>query len=610
MRSTSLSLEATIRDQLSLVNDLIKSQDERLLTKLSEKHDRCEELSVRLAEKDGELQLASTRVNEAASVAAEKSRLIHELDSKIKALEAVSDEKCKLNQENASLIKQLCNKEATTAELQLQLECALAQNESKSLELQNCLQEISEHMKANKGDSNDVSAMWEKMTLELESEKLKLRDTERAIQKYEGQKLTLERDLNEITAEKSKLSKELADMMASRDDENATLERTRKSLADAEQRIVNLKDRLKKSEFGKRDIREMLNRWAGSADGLGEIQGDILALDLDALRTVVRGMVAAHQESTAARNCLVALIDKPPSPSAHLEIPTRDSIIVATENRSGATNLQTEGNGLIPRREFGTSDLLMQSSRDDAGPVENGIMSPEVEAANEPVRRIVVRSPFDETAGIAPPSVEQERIFRRQTPRPLSILKPAQGTQENNAMTPATTRGRKEKITASSKPRGRSMPPLRSRNRKIESCVADKEGDSQMDDLMSGIRLGLSLQQGQGGATKLKRTTTPVPEGERPAKLQKTSRGIFGTLELEVGDLKSSYFPMRPQSRPGLADGIASNGPSMVPITKAKPMPRYSAGKITRQPSAKGRSRNITKTYSKKPQETETTVGK
>lgn len=563
MCTASLSLESRIRDQLTAVNELIRNQDEQLRLQLVEKNKRCEELAVQVAEKDSKLQVAKQRITEATSIVKEKDLQVQALGAQIQTLEEVAKEKSVLNRDSSSLLDQLESNRVDQAEWYSRIESTLSISDSRANEVAKILSEISQAVQARSGTEKDLSKIREWAGTELEKEKGKLREAEKALKGHELKKVELEADLNKTTAEKIRLSKELASLLASREDESATLERTRKSLVDAEQRIVNLKGKLKKPELKTQEVFEALKKWMASADGVRQAQAGFRSFDVQGLRDALLGLKSTLRSLP---------LDEVQTPSTPIEATDLDTVIVAVDGVDGRAPIAT----------------------------------PPLNLSAEPGRKIVLKSPFTDHAVAAPPSVEQERVLRRKASNPASILKCDQTLHEKGV---GNSRGRQAGGESTLMPRTRSMPPLRNHDRGKEDLSVYDEGDSQMEDLLASIRSELSLQQESGAVKGLKRGTPSISD-ERPLKIPRNSLGIFGKLEFEVGDLKSSYFPV-PPGRSGVLAGRGEGDTVMMPnITKTKSLGRCNGGKITRKSNVKGRGKPIIKTYSKKPQQEEAGISK
>lgn len=605
---TSSGLEKTIKDQLSSINHLIKEQEELLVNKLQDKDEQCQELAARLEEKTSELHTATSNAQQVSRVADEKHQQVEELQVKIGELQEITHERHHLELDNQVLRERLDNKDTDNVSLQRQLEDALRQNEARTHELQAFTRQIADRIQEKGADASDVSTLRAKMACKLEVERSKLDEARRALQKHEEEKSKLEKDLADIESEKSKLSKDLEELRIHRVEETASLERTRMSLVHAEQRIVNLKDKLKKSEFKTRDIQTALAHWAGEKKGGAELSKDFLNLDLDALRVLVKTMMDTLRESEAAKECLRVVHEIPSSsPTAEDVYRVEKSDCSSARNEDGAKTSPDASTAATPKLkdlepQMGVSPI----AESDEGGSAMQLDTP-LDTSSDSVRRIIVQSPFQEGANLTPPSIEEERMSRRQYSRPLSILKNAGApVTENGSLTPTSPRGRRASANTSIlKTRSRSSPPA---HQNVPGGVADGMSSSEVDARTEGflgrIKQSLGLQRTASTDNGRKRKGSAADDGN-PAKVPKTWQSMFGTLDLEMGDLKSSYFsaPAQPR-RP--ADGTTTKGTSMLATSATASVSRMISlprGANPGQPGQKGKARGVVRTYSKKPQE-------
>ena len=606
--ATSSGLEKTIRDQLSSVSNLIKEQEESLTSKLHDKGEECQELAARLAEKSSQLQTAATNVQQISQVADEKSGLVKDLHSRIGELQAIAQEKHELELKNKILVERLSNKDSDNASLQVQLEDAIGQNNARALELQNLARQIADHLQEKGADAADVSSLRAKMSCKLELEKSKLDESKRALQRQEEERSKLEKELACIASEKSRFSKELEELRTLRADEAASLERTRISLTHAEQRIINLKDRLKRSEFKTRDIQNALTQWAGKkSNGAGLPEG-LLDLDLDAMRVLVKSIMDTHRESEAAKDCLRAVLEIPsPATSDDLDLVEKPSCSPALgqQGRSIEASEPTPVASTVGIIEGASVGVAPMGKGGDS--VTAGHAPVTMDTSKDSVRRIIVQSPFEEGKGPLPPSVEQERTSRRRYTQPLSILKSASGGPPET-ISPTHVSPRSQRTSA-------HVPALGGRTKSFSSThrdslisatndVENREVDARTAGFLGKIKQSLGLQRSVSSDSGRKRKGA-TGEEENPSKAAKTWQSMFGTLDLEMGDLKSSCFsaPVQPQRLTEaasekrsamLAPPNVKNGPRTNPSTRAKP-----PGQQGRQ----GKARGVVRTYSKKPRE-------
>ncbi|SPO04867.1 uncharacterized protein DNG_07552 [Cephalotrichum gorgonifer] len=390
-------LEKTIKDQLSSVNRLIKEQEEGLLNKLQATDGKCQELTIRLAEKNSELSIAAANVQQMSRMADEKSQRVEQLHVQVQELQEISHERNHLKLENKALLEQLSNKDSDNAALQMQFEDALSQNQIRALELQNFTRQIADRLQEKGADADDVSALRTKMACKLEVERSKLDEAKRVLQRCQEEKSKLGKDFIDITAEKSKLSKELEELRAQRSEEASSLERTRVSLIQAEQRVVNLREKLKTSEFKTRDIQNVLAQWAGKKMDGAEIQEDILDLDLDAMRILVRTIMGAHRESEAAKDCLRAVLEMPSSAVAEdTSRVAKPGCSPVGDQEGGAANAEASIDaGIAPGTAEGVYLGIPSIDQSDQGGTTERSDFP-LDTSRDSVRRIIVQSPFDE----------------------------------------------------------------------------------------------------------------------------------------------------------------------------------------------------------------------
>ena len=231
-----------------------------------------------------------------------------------------------------------------------------------------------------------------------------------------------------------------------------------------------------------------------------------------------------------------------------------------------------------------------------------------MDISKDSVRRIIVQSPFEEGAAPPPPSVAEERMSRRRFAQPLSILKstPAPAV-ENGLPTPVSSRS--QQVGSSSSTLGtrqRSMPPIH-RDSPVDTTddVATKEVDARAEGFLGRIKQSLGLQRTVSENGRKRKGSTG--EEGNPAKSAKTWQSMFGTLDLETGDLKSSYFSAPAESRRVVDDGAEKRGPMLAAPVKTGgrtgPSPR---GALLGQQGRQGKARGVVRTYSKKPQEPST----
>lgn len=599
----SSGLEKTISDQLSSVNNLIKEQEETLTNKLQDKDGECQELAARLAEKTSELKTAADNAQQVSRVADEKSGQVDELHARVEQLQAISQERHELELENKVLFERLRNKDSDNASLQVQLEDALGQNNARALELQNLTRQIADRLQ-EKGADGDVSTVQTKMECKLELEKSKLDEARRALQKHEEERSRLGKELIDIASEKTRFSKDLEELRAVRADETASLERTRLSLMYAEQRIVNLKDKLKKTEFRTRDIQNALTQWAGKKSDGADVPDGFLDLDLEATRALVKSIMDTHRESEAAKDCLRAVLDIPAAATLDDERGAEKPSL-SPDRGHGAQSKEASGS-ITVAPVIGISDgtpmggMPMIESGD--GVVARGDPAP-MDTSKDSVRRIIVQSPLEEGVGPPPPSVAEERMSRRRLAQPLSILKstakPAVSNGQFTPDSPRRQRGRTSDSTLRTRPR--SLPPNhRDSPVNMTDDVATKEVDERTEGFLGRIKQSLGLQRTVSDNGR-KRKGSAGEEGG-PAKSPKTWQSMFGTLDLEIGDLKSSYFSVPAQPRRVPDDGEEKRGPMLAAPVKngqrANPLPR----KLSQQ-GRQGKARGVIRTYSKKSQE-------
>lgn len=230
-----------------------------------------------------------------------------------------------------------------------------------------------------------------------------------------------------------------------------------------------------------------------------------------------------------------------------------------------------------------------------------------LDMSNDSVRRIIVQSPFEEEANLTPPSIEEERMSRRQYARRLSILKnTAVPVTENGSLTPTSPRGRRASANTSIlKTRARSSRPThRNALGSMGDEAASGEADARTEGFLGRIKQSLGLQRTTSTDNGRKRKASAGEDGN-PAKVSKTWQSMFGTLDLEIGDLKSSYFSVPAQPR-RLADDTTNKGTPMLATSATVSGSRIISlprGPIPGQPGPKGKARGVVRTYSKKPQE-------
>lgn len=605
--ATSNGLEKTVKDQLSSVNRLIKKQEESLVNKLQDKDEQCQELAARLEEKTSELHTAVSNTLQVSRVADEKKQQVEELQTKIGELREITQERHHLELDNQVLRERLGSKDTDNASLQRQLEDALRQNEARTLELQDFTRQIANRIQEKDTDANDVSSLRAKMACKLEVERSRLEEAKRALQKHEEEKSKLERDLADLASEKSKFSKDLEELRTHRVEETASLERTRISLVHAEQRIVNLKDKLKKSEFKTRDIQTALTQWAGKKKGGAELPEDFLDLDLDAMRLLVKTIMDTQRESEAAKDCLRAVLEIPSSPKAEDMSRAERADCLSVRNEDGAMTSPDASTAATPT----SKNLEPQMSGSIIAESDKGGSAMQLDApldtSDDSARRIIVQSPFQEEASLTPPSIEEERMSRRQYSRPLSILKnTAAPVIENGSLTPTSPRGQRTSANTSIlKTQSRSSPPIHQRiSGSMINGMTSGEADARTEGFLGRIKQSLGLQRTPSAEYGRKRKALAGEDGN-PTKAPKTWQSMFGTLDLEMGDLKSSYFsaPVQPK-RP--AEGTANKGAPVLAAygtaigSRMISLPR---GVTPGQPGQKGKARGVVRTYSKKLQE-------
>ena len=605
----SSGLEKTIRDQLSSVSDLIKEQEETLANKLHDKNGECQDLAIRLAEKTLELEHAAADSQHASQVACEKTGEIEQLNARIHDLEEIVQERHQLEIDNKVLGEKLSNKATDNASLQKQLEDALGRNKSRASELQNLTRQIAERLEERGTDAGNVQSLRAKMTFKLELEKSKLEEAQRALQKHEEEKSKLAKELIEIVSEKAKFSKDLEELRTVRADEVVSLERTKQSLIHAEQRIVNLKDRLKKSEFKTRDVQHALTQWAAKKSNGVELPEGVLDLDLEAMRILVKSMANTQRESEAAKDCLRAVLELPAtmilddacraekvdcSPAGGQEPQNLEVYASAPRDLAGGTSEGAPSN--IPPKSAGGNDT---ASMQGSAPLDT---------SKDSVRRIIVQSPFQERGSHLPPSVEEERMSRRRNAQPLSILKsPGAPAGDNGLLPPASPRSQQASTNKSSLiSRPRSLPPTRrDSSAKPADEVADTVVDARTEGFLDRIKQSFGLQRTVSADNGRKRKGSAGEEGT-PAKSPKTWQSMFGTLDFEFGDLTSSYFPVSGQSKGVTAERGEKPAPTMAdPTTTGKgSLTNFSPrGILSGKQGQRGKARGVVRTYSKKPQE-------
>lgn len=604
---TSSGLEKTIGDQLSSINYLIKEQEELLVNKLQDKDEQCRELAARLEEKTSELHTTTSNAQQVSRVADEKHQQVEELQVKIGELQEITQERHHLELDNQVLRERLGNQDTDNVSLQRQLEDALRQNEARTLELQAFTRQIADRIQEKGADASDVSTLRAKMACKLEMERSKLDESRRALQKHEEEKSKLEKDLTDMESEKSKFSKDLEELRIHRVEEKASLERTRMFLVHAEQRIVNLKDKLKKSEFKTRDIQTALAQWAGKNKGGAELPKDLPNLDLDAMRVLVTTMMDILRESEAAKECLRVVLEIPSSPKAEDVYRVEKPDCSSARNEDGAKTSPDGSTAATPTSkalepQMGVSPIV----ESDEGGSAMQLNTP-LDTSNDSMRRIIVQSPFEEEANLTPPSIEEEKMSRRQYSRPLSILKNAAApVTENGSLTPTSPRGRRASANTSIlKTRSRSSPPTyRNVPGSATDGISSSEVDARTESFLGRIKQSLGLQRTASTGNGHKRKGSAGDDGN-PAKVPKTWQSMFGTLDLEMGDLKSSYFSAPAQPRRA-ADGMTNKGTSMLATSATASVSRMVSlprGANPGQPGQKGKARGVIRTYSKKPQE-------
>ena len=607
--SMSSGLEKTIRDQLSSVNSLIKKQEVTLANKLHDKTEECQELAARLAEKNSELQTAAANVQQISRMAADKSGQIEDLSTKIEELQSISREKHELELKNKSLIERLSSKDSDNASLQVQLEEMIAQNNARAIELQDLTHQIADHLQEKGTDATDVSSLRVKMECKLELEKSKLNEAKLALQRHEEEKSRLEKELVGITSEKSKFSEELEQLRALRADETASLERTRLSLTHAEQRIVNLKDKLKRSEFRTRDIQKALTQWTGKKSDSSELPEGFLDLDLDSMRVLVKSIMDTHRESEAAKDCLRAVLEVPATETSEdarqVEMPSYSPAPckVGQAPEVDESTPVTPADGTVWKTP--TVIHSMGESRDQGRAVRDAVTP---DTSNDSVRRIIVQSPFEEGKALLPPSVEQERASRRRYAQPLSILKSTSVPVTDSGSPAPVSPGNRRVSASSSTSAGIRSRSLSSTHRDSPAKVTDEADNGEVDARTAGflgrIKQSLGLQRTVSSDSGRKRKLSTSEEATS-AKSAKPWKSMFGTLDLETGDLRSSYFTAPAQPRVVTKDVTEKRAP-MLPAPNVKNTPRtnpsprqVSLGQQGRQ----GKARTIVRTYSKKVQE-------
>lgn len=599
-------LEKIIRDQLSSVNNLIQEQEESLANKLHDKEGECQELATRLAEKTTALRTAAANVQRISQMADEKAGQVEELNAKIGKLQDISQEKHELELKNKVLVERLTSKDSDNASLQMQLEDAIGQNNARVLELQGLTRQIADRLQEKGMDSSDVSSLRAEMAYKLELEKSKLDESKRALQRHEEGKSKLEKELANIASEKTKFSKDLEDLRALRENETASLERTRMSLTHAEQRIVNLKDKLKKSEFRTRDIQKALMQWAGKQSDGAVLPEGFLDLDLDATRVLVKSIMDSHRESEAAKGCLRAVLEIPATTILEDQAQTAEPSCSPAPRQEARVTLANESTiTWSPKPAEATPTGFTPISGRDGRVVPTHAVAP-VDTSNDSVRRIIVQSPFEEGKGPLPPSVEEERMSRRRFAQPLSILKSAASPAiEKASPAPVSPRGQRVS-TSSSTPKTRSRS-LSSTHRDLPVSTTGDLENEEVDERTAGflgrIKQSLGLQRTASADNARKRKASTSEEGT-PAKVARAWQSMFGTLDLEIGDLKSSYFPAPAQPR-GAADSVEKRAP-MLAAPNVKNAPRTNPsprGIILEQQGRQGRARGVLRTYSKKPQD-------
>ncbi|KAL2106588.1 hypothetical protein VUR80DRAFT_6519 [Thermomyces stellatus] len=602
----SSGLEKNIRDQMWSVNNLIKEQEESLANKLHDKEGECQELAARLTEKTSELKAATAKVQHLSQVADEKNGNVEELHAKIEELQDISQEKHELELKNKALLERLSNKDSDNASLQMHLKDALGQNNARTLELQNLTRQIADRLQEKETDASDVSSLREEMACKLELERSKFDEAKRALQRHEEEKSKLEKELANIASEKVKFSRDLEELRALRANETASLERTRLSLTHAEQRIVNLKEKLKKSEFRTRDIQNALTQWAGKKSDSAELPEGFLDLDLDAMRILTRSILNSQRESEAAKGCLRAVLEIPETvvseDSARTEKPS-SSPAPSQETRStehGSMTVTT-----VPKITEGTLTgiLSMNESGDGTAPTHDPAA---VDTSKDSVRRIVVQSPFEEGKGLLPPSVEEERMSRRRYAQPLSILKSTTAPAIGNASpAPVSPWGQRASVSLStSRTQSRSLSSSQ-RDLSVNTVDdTDNEGvDARTAGFLGRIKQSLGLQRSVSSDNGRKRKGS-TSEGGNPTKAAKTWQSMFGTLDLETGDLRSSYFTAAGQAQ-DVTDAAEKRAP-MLAAPNVKNTPRTNTPLreiVLGQQGRQGKARAIVRTYSKKPQE-------
>ena len=378
------------------------------------------------------------------------------------------------------------------------------------------------------------------------------------------------------------------------------------SLTHAEQRIVNLKDKLKKSEFRTRDIQNALTQWAGQQSDGAVLPEGFLDLDLDATRVLVKSIMDSHRESEAAKACLRAVLEIPSIVMSEDQARTVEPVCSPApcqEARGTDANESTINRGPKPA-EVTPTGIISMGERDD-GVVSTRATAP-VDTTKDLVRRIIVQTPFEEGKGPLPPSVQEERMSRRRYAQPLSILKSAAAPAIDNAsVAPVSPQGQLISTSSStSKSRPRSLSSV---HRDLSASMAGDLNNEEVDERTAGflgrIKQSLGLQRTMSSDNGRKRKASTSEEGN-PAKVAKAWQSMFGTLDLEIRDLKSSKFPARGQPRDA-TDSEEKRAP-MLTAPKVKNPPRTipsPRGIVLGQQGRQGKARGVVRTYSKKPQE-------
>jgi predicted nucleic acid-binding Zn-ribbon protein len=406
------SLDNTLRDQLNDLRKELSSQQEKALQKISENAQETADLLPKLRSKEEETQKLSVQLEQSEKLANERFERIMQLSEAVKSLQGDLEEARKPPHELERLQLAVSDRDQKLQDLERQLSAARSERQAIEIQLQTELQVADETSKERENQQSFLSTSFGTIRNEiLTALDTRQKEVEQTLKQSEMSTLSLQEQIRMFTEQLKPGA------------QDGQVQKMKRDLQDAKQRIVNLTDKLRKSDSKSRDIREWLKHWTSTRTE----EMDYIKAQLDSLSTQFVDIQNIEEKFDTMLDVQRRIHDTNKlwvTKTVESEEGCKHNNDTVLAGGKGKTHPNQDVVDIFP-----TQDESFQGVVNAIGITNNASTGNEDPNMSEALtgleleRHVVLRSPTGEELGSSPLSVEGEQERRRNALPPMGIMK-------------------------------------------------------------------------------------------------------------------------------------------------------------------------------------------